>query len=518
MRDVRILWTDDEIDLLQPHILFLEEKGYLVSTATNGDDALEKVESEEFDIIFLDENMPGKSGLETLSGIKKINPDIPVIMITKSEEENIMDEAIGSKISDYLIKPVNPRQVLLSIKKYVDTKRLVSEKTIADYQQAFGKLGQEINMADKFEDWVDIYRRLVYWQLEMTEQEETGMDEILQMQFSDANSEFGKFIAKNYKKWISGEEEAPLMSHQLMREKVFPLLAEEENIFLLLIDNFRYDQWRTIHSLITELYTVEEDLLYCSILPTATQYARNAIFSGLMPSDIAKKYPDLWLHDEESGGKNLKERELFLEHLKILKKDVFSFYAKINQQKEGMKILDKLPDLLSKQMVILIFNYIDMLSHARTEMDMIKELAKDEAAYRSLTLSWFKHSPLYALLKELQDKNVKIVLTTDHGTVRVRNPQKVIGDRNTSTNLRYKNGKDLNYKDNQAFAFNNPEEIKLPRTHVSTSYIFAKNYDYFVYPKNYNYYVNYYKDTFQHGGISMEEMLVPFIVLSPKEK
>ncbi len=518
MRDIRILWTDDEIDLLKPHILFLEEKGYLVSTATNGDDALEEVEKQDFDIIFLDENMPGKSGLETLAGIKKINPDIPVIMITKSEEENIMDEAIGSKISDYLIKPVNPRQVLLSIKKHVDTKRLVSEKTIADYQQAFGKLGQEINMANSFEDWTEIYRRLVYWQLEMTEQEETGMDEVLQMQFSDANSAFGKFIVNHYQKWISGEEDAPLMSHMLMREKIFPILAGEENVFLLLIDNLRYDQWRTIHSLITEMYTIEEDSLYCSILPTATQYSRNAIFSGLMPSDIAKKHPDLWLHDEDPGSKNLKERELFLEHLKILKKDISSYYTKINQQKEGMKMLDKLPDLLSKQMVILIFNYIDMLSHARTEMDMIKELAKDEAAYRSLTLSWFKHSPLYALLRELQDKNVKIVLTTDHGTVRVRNPQKIIGDRNTSTNLRYKNGKALNYKENQAFAVTSPEDIKLPRTHVSTSYIFAKNYDYFVYPKNYNYYVNYYKDTFQHGGISMEEMLIPFIVLSPKEK
>jgi CheY-like chemotaxis protein len=517
MKKVSILWTDDEIDLLKPHILFLEAKGFELSTASNGDDAIEMVKKQDFDLIFLDENMPGLSGLQTLTYIKEIKPDIPVIMITKSEEEDIMDEAIGSKIADYLIKPVNPKQILLSIKKNIDTKRLVSEKTISDYQSEFGKIGLQISDANSFEAWAELYKKLVYWELELEQNEQADMQEVFQMQKSDANKNFARFIKKNYESWFAGSEDKPMMSPNLFKEQIFPMLDKGEKVFVLVIDNFRFDQWKLIQPLISDYFTVESEDLYCSILPTATQYARNAIFAGLMPYEIDKLYPQYWLNDDEKGGKNMKEKELLQTQLTRYGKDYKFFYEKVSHLKTGEKLVDNINDLLNNQLNVLVYNYIDMLSHARTEIEMIRELANDEPAYRSLTLSWFKHSPLFALIKELQKQDVKIVITTDHGTVRVKNPVKVVGDKNTSTNLRYKNGRNLNYNPKEVFEIRDPEKAHLPKSNLSTSYIFAINDDFLAYPNNFNYYVGYYRDTFQHGGVSLEEMVIPFIKLKPNK-
>ncbi len=517
MRKIKILWTDDEIDLLKPHIQFLKEKGYEISTATNGDDTIELVKNNFYDLIFLDENMPGLSGLDTLSRIKQVKPMIPVVMITKSEEEDFMDAAIGSQIADFLIKPVKPNQILLSIKKNIDHKRLISQETTSAYQSEFQKLSISISNALSYNDWKEIYRQLVFWDLQLEHSEDSGMKEVLQMQKIEAENEFSKFIMKNYVGWFKNPEvEIPLFSPSIFQKKVLPLLQKNEQVIFILVDNLRYDQWKTIQSIIGSYYYVDEDELYLSILPTATQYSRNAMFAGLMPSEIEGLYPKLWIHDEEDGHKNIHEEDLLKLQLQRLGwKEDFHF-EKIFNNRAGKKLVESLPNILNHRLLVLVYNFVDMLSHANTEMQMIRELASSDSAYRSLTQSWFIHSYLNELLRILADKNVKIVLTTDHGTTRVNNPVKVVGDKRTSTNLRYKLGKNLSYKSKELFEISNPQDIFLPKSNLSSRYIFASKSDFMVYPNNYNHYVNYFNNTYQHGGISMEEMLIPIITLRPR--
>ena len=509
----RILWADDEIDLLKPHILFLQSKGYEVATVSNGRDALDALDNEKFSLILLDENMPGLSGLETLSMIHQSHPDIPVIMITKSEEENIMNQAIGNKISDYLIKPVNPNQILLSIKKNLHSSALVAAQATSDYQQEFQKIATQINFAQSIEDWYEVYRSLVYWELKLA-QTDTNMDELLLMQKRDANIGFCKFVKRQYEEWVSTDNH-PLMSHEIFKRRIFPKLDKGEKLFFILIDNFRLDQWRVIQPLIAEYFNFEEEL-YTTILPTSTQYARNAIFAGLMPLQISEMYPNLWVEEDEDEGKNLYEEDLIQTQLdRFRRKEKFS-YNKLYDSAGGDKLLAKLPTLESNELNVVVLNFIDMLSHARTESKMIRELANSDAAYRSLTESWFRHSSAHDLFRRLAEKNYKVILTTDHGTIRVDNPIKVVGDKNTNTNLRYKVGKNLNYNRKQVFDITNPQRFGLPAPNLSSSFIFACNEDFFSYPNNYNYYVQYYTGTFQHGGISLQEMVAPLITLSPK--
>ena len=515
--NVQILWADDEIDLLKPHVLFLEEKGYSVDTVNNGTDAVEQAKDKNYDIIFLDENMPGLSGLETLNAIKSTDNRTPVIMITKSEEEAIMEEAIGSKISDYLIKPVNPRQILLSIKKNLETKRLVSEKTTSDYQMQFREIGMKLGGRLDHEEWAEMYKQLVYWDLELQRSNDPGMAEIQTMQRNDANQQFSRFVSDNYVEWLHGNGDIPLMSHRLFKERVAPRIDEDGSpLFMLLIDNLRYDQWQVLKPLILEDMNVETEEMYFSILPTATQYSRNAIFAGLLPSEIEKRHPDLWLNDEDEGGKNMHEAEFLAGQLQRLGKDVRHSYNKITNLNSGKKLADNFANLLNNQLNVIVYNFVDMLSHARTEMEVIRELADDSAAYRSLTLSWFEHSPLRDIIRKIAESGGRILLTTDHGTIQVKEPVKVIGDRNTNTNLRYKQGKNLNYDAGEVFEVKDPSDAYLPKQHVSTRFIFAQEDQFFVYPNNYNHFVNYFRDTFQHGGISMEEMLIPVVYLKSK--
>jgi len=516
MRKIRILWTDDEIEVLKPHILFLSDKGYDVSTCSNGTDTIDLVNNNNYDIIFLDEHMPGMSGIETLREIKQIKPGIPVVMITKSEEEDIMEMAIGSQIADYLIKPVKPNQILLSLKKNIDSSRLVTETTTTDYRMEFGKIRSEIDSADGFRAWVEIYKKLIYWDIRLDRTDDDGLREIFAMQEHEANLAFSKFITKNYLSWFTQScQERPLLSPAIIPEKVLPLLNKKKKVLFIVIDNLRYDQWKILYEEFKGLANVVSDELYYSILPTATQYSRNAIFSGMMPGEIESRMPQYWVSDEEEEGKNQYESELLAEQLRKHSINCNWSYSKISSNAAGKKVNDKMQNILNHDLTVLVYNFVDMLSHARTESGLIRDLADNESAYRSLTRSWFIHSPLIELLKKLKGSDIKIVLTTDHGTIRVNNPVKIIGDRKSSTNIRYKLGRNLDYPEKEVFEIKNPPDGHLPRSNISSRFIFARGYDYFLYPKNYNHFVNYYKNTFQHGGISLQEMIIPVVTLEP---
>jgi CheY-like chemotaxis protein len=515
MSEIKILWVDDEIELLKPHLLFLEKKNYNVSTCNNGAEAVENIEDENYDIVFLDENMPGLSGIETLTRIKAKIPNLPVVMITKSEEELIMEEAIGSKIADYLIKPVNPNQILLTLKKNLDHSRLISEKTTTNYQQEFRKISMDLAMVNSHEEWVDLYKKLVHWEIELESISDPGMTEILESQKNEANSQFFKFIEKNYEGWFHGEDK-PLLSQNLFKELVAPEISKDQGTLLVVIDNLRYDQLRVLEPIINDYYKVEKETSFYSILPTATQYARNAIFSGLMPSEMEKKYPEYWKNDTDEGGKNLHENDFLTAQLKRLGLDIKHEYYKITNMPNGKELAQNFAGVKENDLTVVVYNFVDMLSHSRTEMDMIKELASDDKAYRSLTLSWFKNSPLLEIIQKAQRMGLKLIITTDHGTINTKKPSKVVGEKNISANLRYKTGRSLTYNQKEVYAVRNPKDIFLPTLHMSSSFVFAKEDYFFAYPNNFNHYVKYFKNTYQHGGISLEEMIIPCVTLSPK--
>ncbi len=514
----KIVWVDDEMESLQSQKMFLENKGYEVTTFSNGFDALDYLKDNIADVVLMDETMPGITGLETLSRIKEMNSQIPVVLITKNETENLMDDAIGSQIADYLIKPVNPNQVLLSLKKIIDNKRLVAEKTTTTYQQQFRNLFTALNSNPDHNEWMDIYKKLVYWELEMEKSDSPEMQEILASQKAEANAEFFKFVSRNYAKWVNPKSsDAPIMSHNLFKFKVMPHVEKGIPTFFVLIDNLRYDQWKTIQPIFAESFRILEEETFYSILPTATQYSRNAIFSGMLPIDIENQFPNEWKNDDEDGGKNLFEEGFFRAQMKRMKRDdIKASYTKVLNHHDGQNLVNNIHNLLNNDLNIIVYNFVDMLSHARTEMEVLKELAGDEASYRSVTKSWFEHSALHQALKKIADKKINLVVATDHGTVRVKTPHKVVGDKQTTANLRYKHGRNLNYDNKDVLAFRDPREAGLPVPNVNSSFIFAKEDGFLCYPNNYNHYVNYFRNTFQHGGISLEEMIVPVIKMVSK--
>ena len=510
----RLLWVDDEIDMLKAHILFLQKKDYEVDTASNGPDALDLCHERNYDLILLDENMPGLSGLETLSRLKDIVPTVPVVMVTKNEEEDIMDQAIGSKIADYLIKPVNPSQILLTLKKNIHQREIVQEVTQTGYRQEFTRLGMQMSDNLSPDEWKELYRRLVYWELELAETQ-SPMDDMLRMQKEEANHSFARFISRNYEHWVNHPDDRPTMSPDVMKRCVFPRLSKGRKVFMLVLDNFRYDQWRVLSQELQDDFDIDEDL-YFSILPTATQYARNAIFAGLMPLQIRQMYPELWVEEEEDEGKNLNEEMLIRRQLERFRRREAFTYHKVNDSVAADKLLSQFNALSQSPFNVLVINFIDILSHARTESRMVRELAGNESAYRSITLSWFRHTPIKELFSRLASLDYDIIITTDHGSIRVDQPTKVVGDRNVNTNLRYKLGRNLSYNAKEVIELRQPKLWQLPAPNLSTAYVFATGARFFAYPNNYNYYVQYYRDTFQHGGVSMEEMMVPLVVLKPK--
>lgn len=518
MNTAKILWVDDEMESLQSQILFLENKGYEITSLSNGHDAIDFVKENPVDVVLLDESMPGITGLETLQQIKEANAQIPIVLITKNETENLMDDAIGAQITDYLIKPVNPNQVWLSLKKIIDNKRLVAEKTTTSYQQQFRQLFMELNDNPGYKEWMEIYKRLVYWELEMKKSESPEMQEVFQSQKNEANTEFFKFISKNYAEWVNNPAaDAPIMSNTLMKYKVFPHLEKGVPLFFILVDNLRFDQWKAIQPTFMENFRLQQEDTFYSILPTATQYSRNAIFAGLLPLDIEKQFPEEWKNDDEEGGKNLYEEAFFQGQIQRLRMGDLKYnYTKITNHQDAQKLVDNIHNLLVNDINIIVYNFVDMLSHARTEMEVLKELAADETSYRSLTVSWFEHSPLHQALKKIADKKLNLIVATDHGSIRVNTPHKVIGDKQTTANLRYKHGRNLNYEPKEVLAFRDPRQAGLPVPNVNSSFIFAREDSYLCYPNNYNYFANYYKNTFQHGGVSLEEMIIPIIRMTSK--
>jgi DNA-binding response OmpR family regulator len=516
MQRYTILWADDEIDLLKPHILFLEQRGYDIVPVNNAAEAVELSEVRHFDVVFLDEHMPGMSGLEALSQIKINKPNLPVVMITKNEEEHIMEEAIGAKIDDYLIKPINPSQILLSVKKILDNRRLVTEKTNQSYQQEFRKISMAFLDEMNFEEWADLYKKLVHWDLQL-DRADSEMAEVLESQKVEANVNFCRFVRKRYEDWLNNPNvDKPLMSHQLMKKKIFPEIKAGKSLFMIVIDNLRFDQWKILEPIFDDYFTIDREETYYSILPTTTAYARNAIFSGLLPSEIQRSFPDWWVGEDEEEGKNNFEGELLEKQIRRNNLNIRHHYIKIKKLEEGRDLVDNLANLYKNELNVIVYNFVDMLSHARTDMAMIRELAPDEAAYRSITRSWFEHSPLFDIIKKVAEKGHRLAITTDHGTIRVKRPFKIIGDKSVNTNLRFKQGKNLGFDGDKIMVASKPERFYLPKLNVSTAYVFAMEDQFFAYPNNYNYYVNFYKDTFQHGGISLEEMIVPLVFMSSK--
>ncbi len=516
MRQVRILWVDDEVGVLRSHILFLKEKGFETETCQSGNDAITMVRDKPYDIIFLDEYMPGLSGIETLRRIKAIRPSIPVVMITKSEEEDIMEAAIGSQIADYLIKPVKPQQILLTLKRILDTGDIVTRQTTTVFREEFGSIADMISSASTFTQWSDLYRRLTFWQSELIRSSDTGMREVLRMQESDANRAFAKYISNNYLQWISADaSDRPLISPAVMSKRIFPLIGKESPLFFIVVDNMRLDQWQTIAADLSHVMRTVSEELYLSILPTTTQYSRNSLFAGLMPAAIGELMPEYWIGDNEDEGKNLNEEKLLAKNLQRAGLGCRWTYNKIISDADGRSLNDKIPQLLANDFNVVVYNFVDMLSHARTDVGVIRDMTGDEAGWLSLTHSWFIHSPLLELLRQVSAKGARVVITTDHGSVKVQKPVRVVGDRQTSMNLRYKTGRNLDYNARDLFEITAPAKAGLPMTNITSRYIFACSNDFLVYPNNYNHIVSYYRDSFQHGGVSLQEMMLPLVTLEP---
>lgn len=515
MQPIELLWIDDEIDLLQAHMIFLSQKGYHVTKAHSGQDALSLLKETSFNIVLLDENMPGMSGIEVLTAIKQDHPQLPVIMITKSEEENIMEEAIGAKIADYLIKPVNPNQILLSLKKNLDASKLVTEKTIATYQQSFRQLSADVMQAESLGSWSDVYQKILYWEMEIDSIDSPELKEIFTYQKTEANIAFSRFVEKHYASLLFDEDEEKLFSNQVFEKLVAPRLNNKPTI-LLMIDNLRYDQFIAISPIIAPYFKAEMETSYFSILPTATQYARNAFFAGLLPNEMEAKYPQWWKNDVDEGGKNMHEHEFLGAQLDRLGLNQKHSYTKVNKPHEARKFLDAFKTNPTDGLQVVVYNFVDMISHAKTEMDVIKELANSDKAYRSLTKSWFQNSLLLDIIKMAQQKGYQLIITTDHGTINVEQPAKIIGDRESSTNIRYKTGRRLKTDDKHVMMVSDPESFGLPSINMSSSFAFAKENYYLIYPTRYHHFVNYFRNTYQHGGISLEEMCIPFAVYSPK--
>lgn len=516
----RILWADDEIDMLRPHILYLKGKGYEVEAVSNGEDAVKSAEAKSFDIVLLDEMMPGMGGLATLEAIKQRHPNLPVIMITKNEEENLMNMALGRQIADYLTKPVNPSQIHLAIKKVFESEALQRSQRTRDYVAEFNRVLSLRHGALGWQDWAELFQRVVGWDLEFRQIQEESLRQSHQEQKGQLNREFARFVEDHYAGWVQKPfGERPPLSVDIAPHWVLPHLKEGRRVALVVIDCMRLDQWSILEPLVRPYFDIKTDL-FMSILPTATPYSRNAIFSGLYPSEIARKYPDWWLENApKEDSRNRYEKELMD---KLLEAEGIPTaghrYLKIFTPQESNNLRKKINTLGEATFLSMVFNFVDMLAHGRSESELLQELAPDEEALRGVLQSWFQHSALLEVLRVLSRQDTVVVVTTDHGLVQVKRSSEVLGNRDTSTSIRYKFGDNLGCNEREALHIKRPEEYKLPGDGLIKHYIIAKENFYFVYPTNFHQYERQFRNSFQHGGISMEEMILPVATLYPRSR
>ena len=512
----KVLWADDEIELLRPHHLFLDEKGFKVTPVSNGEDALALVEKEDFDIVLLDEMMPGLDGLSTLEQLKELKPHVPVIMITKNEEERLMDEAIGKRIDDYLTKPVNPSQIFMACKKILDSRQIRQSRAGQDYVARAAQVREWLSGPVGWQTWVDVHRLLCEWEIEVAQLSDAGLRQMVEDQRRECNQEFCRFIENHYAAWVDDEDDSPPLSVDVVNEFVAPLLEGGRQVFFVIVDCLRLDHWMVMEPLLAPYFNVRRNYHY-SVLPTATPYSRNAIFSGLFPAEIADKYGDMWQKaQEDERSLNRHEHRFMSDQLADMGINVKTHYTKVLDPAEGQDLNRRIGGLRKTPMVAVVYNFLDMLVHGRSHSNLLREIAPDEPGFRSLVHSWFEHSTLFEGLKKIAETGAAVVLTTDHGAVRSGRATMVHGDRQTSANLRYKHGKNLRCDPKDALLLKDPSSFGLPSTGLGSNFLIAREDFYFVYPTNFNEYQRQYKDSFQHGGISLEEMVLPVAVMEPK--
>ncbi len=513
----KILWIDDEIHHLKPHILFLEEKGYIIIQTANGQDGIALVEKYNPDLVLLDQSMPGMDGLETLLGLKKIRSTLPVIMITKTEDEWLMDEAITGQVEQFLIKPVNPSQIFMACKQTLEKIKLSEEKATSDYLKEFQEIDERLRDDLTADDWWELYNRLVDWQLKFDQYKDIGLGSILEEQIQSCNREFGNFIESNYKEWLGGSD-SPILSIDVIPEFVKPVLDRDEKVCLLVVDCMRHDHLKSMLPLLELYFNIELNYKF-SLLPTATPYSRNAIFSGLFPDKMVKKYPQQY-KDMEGGSHSLNqhEKQFLIDQLKKLgleNKKVH--YHKIWAVQEGKKFQNRIKDFIQQDVLALVVNFVDILAHKSSQMDVLKEMVPDESGYRLAVKSWLENSWLLKVLKELSSNNFTVIMTSDHGSIRVKHDLMVAADKDASTGVRYKFGRNLKTNDKNALIIREPKKFCLPNFGHQPSYILAKDEYYFVYPNQAHKYQEKFKNSFQHGGISMEEMMVPIAIMKGRK-
>jgi DNA-binding response OmpR family regulator len=514
-----ILWVDDEVESLSSHILFLQEQGFNVEKAAHGDDALALLQRTAYGVVLLDEQMPGRRGLDLFRAIRALDLTLPVVMVTKSEEPATLKDAIGADISDYLVKPVNPRQVLSVVTRILEGDRIRQQRLSRDFATRFRELEARRAGVLDWRSWTELVVELAEWEFRLGQAEEPGLSEALQSLQASLRQDFARFIDQQYAGWLRGTRaDRPPLSVDIVPEFVEPALRQHKKALLVVVDCLRLDQWEAIRPLISTRFDVETSY-YFSIVPTATPFARNAIFSGLLPAALQAAHPHWW-RDQDESSLNAHEHELLSAQLeRRYGRQIPVRYEKVFTAADGEALLTRLPSHLAAEGVTaLVFNFIDQLTHGRTENSTLFEVARDAPALRSLTRTWFERSALWGALREAERRNVPVLLTTDHGSIHCHSPATVFARRDATANLRYKFGEDLRTQEREAaIVVDDLASFGLPARAPGTRLLLATGDRFFVYPTKLREYQARYRGAFLHGGVTPEEMVLPIALLTARQ-